>query len=320
MRKSFFGGGRPWPAAFTASRMTVLAVTAGLALALPVAVSVPAAASAPAGAPGLVTTHFVWTAGGANTSFDSAYIVNGATNGRPGDLVFVTPNFKPGGACGCIYEPHPIGVWYDRNAGEWAVFNEDQGPMPVGESFNVLVVPRASGSVFVQTATPSNYFAGSIFINSPFTNGNPSARIQVTQNWNPGGIGGTYNGHAVGVWYSTSRGEWALFNEDGAPIPIGAAFNVMVGSRPSNGGRSAVVKTTSSNQSGDATSFNNARTTSNPSNVTFITQNWNPGGVGGVANPAQTGAWYVGPLEAVFNEDQSAPPLGSAFNLLIFSS
>jgi hypothetical protein len=189
----------------------------------------------------------------------------------------------------------PIGVWYEHNKNEWAVFDEDQATMPVNESYNVLVVPRASGSVFVQTATPSNSSGDSTFINSPLTNGNPTARIQVTQNWNPGGIGGTYNGHAVGVWYSTNRGEWAIFNEDGAPLTIGAAFNVMVGSGPSNGGRSAVVKTTSSNRSGDATFFNNARTTGNPSNVTFITQNWNPGGVGRVSNAAQTGAWYVGP-------------------------
>jgi hypothetical protein len=41
-----------------------------------------------------------------------------------------------------------------------------------------------------------------------------------------------------------------------------------------------------------------------------------------VYNAVQTGVWYASALgeEGVFNEDQSAPPLGSEFNLLIFSS
>ncbi|MCA1740779.1 MAG: hypothetical protein LC740_18750, partial [Actinobacteria bacterium] len=59
-------------------------------------------------------------------------------------------------------------------------------------------------------------------------NGNPNAVLYVTQNWNPGGReGGTYNDHPVGVWYDTNREKWAIFNQDRAAIPEGAAFNVL---------------------------------------------------------------------------------------------
>ena len=51
--------------------------------------------------------------------------------------------------------------------------------------------------------------------------------ILFSQNWNPGGTGGVYNGHHTGVWY-VSNGRWAIYNEDRAPMPPSAAFNVLV--------------------------------------------------------------------------------------------
>jgi hypothetical protein len=50
----------------------------------------------------------------------------------------------------------------------------------------------------------------------------------VTPNWNPGGAGGTYNDHPIGVWYHDAAQKWAVFNQDRASMPDGAAFNVVV--------------------------------------------------------------------------------------------
>lgn len=192
--------------------------------------------------------------------------------------------------------------------------------MPVNEGFDVLVVPKKSKTVFVQTANSANIVGDYTLINSSVTNGNPKALLQVTQDWNPKGVGGTYNAHDVGVFYNTTKDEWAIFNEDGAAMTTGAAFNVMVGASPSNGGKAEVLTTSSSNQDGDTTLITNSETTGNPNNVTFATQNWNPGGVGGTYNNVQVGTWYTGTQEGVFNENQSTTPIGSSFNLLIFSS
>lgn len=86
----------------------------------------------------------------------------------------------------------------------------------------------AFDEIFVHRATSDNISANSTFIDNPATNDNPDAVLVVTQNWNPGGEGGTYNDHSVGVWYESSRGRWAVFNQDRDPMTEDAAFNVAV--------------------------------------------------------------------------------------------
>jgi len=91
-----------------------------------------------------------------------------------------------------------------------------------------------SGGAFVHRATPGNVSDNSTYVDDPRTNGHPGAVLSVTQNWNPGGDGGTYNAHPIGVWYDAVAEKWAIANEDRAPMPEGAAFNVVV-SRDSTG-------------------------------------------------------------------------------------
>lgn len=62
-------------------------------------------------------------------------------------------------------------------------------------------------AVLVHRATPENILANSTYIENPLTSDNPDAILIVTQNWNPGGSGGTYNDHPVGVWYDADRGQ-----------------------------------------------------------------------------------------------------------------
>jgi len=81
--------------AVTGLRATVMTAAAALGLS--------AAAVAPAEAATVkVTSHFVWVATSANSAGDSTFINNGATNGRPGDLLFITPNLTPGGINPCF--------------------------------------------------------------------------------------------------------------------------------------------------------------------------------------------------------------------------
>jgi hypothetical protein len=93
-------------------------------------------------------------------------------------------------------------------------------------------LPRRRGvvfdAVFVHRATSENISSNSAYLDHPLINGNPDAILYVTQNWNPGGGGVTYNNHPVGVWYDAGRKRWAIFNQDRAQMPSGAAFNVVV--------------------------------------------------------------------------------------------
>lgn len=86
----------------------------------------------------------------------------------------------------------------------------------------------AFDAVFVHTATPDNISANSTYLDNPLTNNDPNVIVQVTQNWNPGGEGGTYNDHEIGVWYDGSRDQWAIFNQDREAMTEGAQFNVGV--------------------------------------------------------------------------------------------
>jgi len=268
-------------------------------------------------------THFVYTADAAETIGQDAFINNSASNDKPDALLFVTPQYTPDGVCGCVVEQYALGIGYlGAPINQWVAFREDENNLPVGESFDVLVVPSSSASAFVQIATDSNIVNGdTTLINSPLTNGKPKAVIQVTQNYTPEEVN---NPHTVGVVYDTAVKEWGIFNEDGAALPIGAAFNVLVGSAESNGGKTMLVKATSADESGAHNSvfFSNKKTNGQPNNVTFNTQVYNPDGKGAALNNTETGVYYDGSKseEAVFNENDTLPPLGEGFNLLVFSS
>ena len=90
----------------------------------------------------------------------------------------------------------------------------------------------ALDAVFIHRATPENISGHNTYLDNSLTNNNPNAILYVTQNWNPGGSGDTYNDHPIGVWYNVSRQRWTIFNQDREAMPDGAAFNVAVLEEP----------------------------------------------------------------------------------------
>jgi hypothetical protein len=83
--------------------------------------------------------------------------------------------------------------------------------------------------VFIHRATAATILGSVSKIEHPLCNGDPNAILIVTPNWNPGGVGGVYNNHAIGVYYEPApTARWYIFNQDSAAMPVGAAFNVLV--------------------------------------------------------------------------------------------
>lgn len=307
-----------------ASMRAAATVTAAAAMAALPVVLAPAAAAIPTGPKAAdtvtVTSHFVWVPTSVSLSGDSTFINNGATNGQRKDLLFVTPNLSPGGLnpCPCLLRPTPpVGVWYDASRSRWAVFNEDSSSVNGLMSYNVLVVPKSGNGVFITKSKASNTTGDYVVINSAATNGKPKAIIQVTQNYNPDSV---LNDHQVGVRYLPARHKWAIFNEDHAAMPHGAAFNVLVGTAATNGGNSTTITTTRHNRSGNVVFLSNPRTTGNPNNVTFVTQDYNPGGTGHTGDLGFPYVAYMGSKEFIANWRGPKMRLGASFNLLIFSS
>jgi hypothetical protein len=118
-------------------------------------------------------------------------------------------------------------VWYDYVSQKWSIFNQDKDDMLADASFNVLVATKMPNS-FIHTATDANISGHVSCIDHPYANSNPLALLLVTQNWNPGGVGGSYNDHYIGVWYKLAEKKWCIYNEDTSTISEGSAFNILV--------------------------------------------------------------------------------------------
>jgi hypothetical protein len=171
------------------------------------------------------TSVFVHTATAANILSHSTILDYPLTNGSPNAIIIVTLNWKAGGVCGCVYDDHPIGVFYDGS--KWRIYNEDGAAMPVGAAFNVFVPPAGVGvGVFVHKFSGLSW--PDTLIDNPLTNGNPSALILVTPNYNPGGVGGLNADYPIGVRYYSTDKKWGIFSQDGTAMTDTTAFNVYV--------------------------------------------------------------------------------------------
>jgi hypothetical protein len=147
--------------------------------------------------------------------------------------------------------------------------------------------------------------------------------ILITPNVDPNGANEFVSDHPVGAYYNPTLKQWGVLNEDGASMGIGAQFNVMIGSKASNGGSEIVTKAKSKNTAGSFVLVNSPTTNGNPNAAVFETPNCDPGGTGGTFDTATTGVEYFqSPTDeaAVFQEDSSSMALGSSFNVLAFSS
>ncbi len=168
---------------------------------------------------------FVHAATGANSRGDYTYLAHPRIDGDPDAVVLAQPSPGRGGQAGAAYG-HNVGVWYEPTKERWAVFNQDRAAVPAGSAFEVVVPPAGLG--FVHRAALLNTVGNATYLDNPLTNGEPDAEVSVTQNWNPGGGSGVYNDHPVGVLYDEDVEKWLVYNEDGARMPEGAAFNVAV--------------------------------------------------------------------------------------------
>jgi hypothetical protein len=252
----------------------------------------------------IAASAYVHRNGNGNTVENYTFLDHPMANGDPGAMILATANWNPGGQGG-TYNAHHLGVWYARN-GRWSIYNEDLAPMPLSAAFNTLV----TRSAFVHRATSGNIIRNWTLIDHPSCNGRPEALLLITPNWNPGGQGGQYNRHGLGVWYT--EGRWSIFNQDRAPMPPTAAWNVLVAAD------SFCHRVTANNLVGtNGTWLEHPAAADNPNAIVIITANWNPGGQGGIYHDHPLGVYYCVNRWAIFNQDMAPMPPGVAFNVWI---
>jgi hypothetical protein len=136
------------------------------------------------------------------------------------------------------------------------------------------------------------------------------AVLLATPLWNPGGAGGVYCNHPLGVW-DTGNG-WAVFNQDGAAMPVNAAFNLAEVSADG-----VVHRATTANTGGNVTILDLPAANGHPNAIVLATPSWNPPGSPGVYLNRRIGVYYTGSRWAVFIQDIAAMPIGAAFNTFV---
>jgi hypothetical protein len=251
----------------------------------------------------------------ATTSNTSGYIttINSAFSNNNPNILFEVSQLYTG-----AYDPHPLGVWYNSLAGRWTIFNEDTQAMTIGTSFSIREQPASCTAlpvwqVYLHTATASNTAGDHTVLDSIVTDYNPNAVVEVTQDYR-----GVYDPHEVGVYYTGS--QWAIFNEDQAPMPAGAAFDLSVGQAQQTAYQNVYIHAaTAANTFGHVTYPSDGEFT-NPNLTPRVNQVWNANDVCGcVYNPHAVGLWY-NPLAgrwSVYNVDRAPMPAGAAFFISI---
>jgi hypothetical protein len=269
-----------------------------------------------AGPPFPPESQFVHWADSGNTTGSTTTIDHSLTNNRPNALLFVTTNVNPPGLAAAP-NPHSVGVYYLGS--RWAIFNQDLADMPVSAAsapaFNVLVLTPGSNA-FVHTTTSTNTQYNYTYLDHPLTNNRPNTLVFVTPNANPGGGGGTWDDHNIGVWYASGVNKWSIFNQEQATMTLNLSFNVLVVSSPS---AAAFVHTATAEDSAEHnyTILGSPCTNDRRAALLFVTPNWNPGGIGGTYNDHTIGVYYYGWVSwAIFNQDSAQMTPGSAFTVL----
>lgn len=141
------------------------------------------------------------------------------TNNNPDAVIMVTQIWKG------VYNPEPIGVWYD--GAKWCIFNQNNKSIPEGTVYNVMVltddyVESIYGhyDVFNVTAESKQNRWGDYLALIPITGQN--IFLFETQNWS---TAGPYNDHVPAVWYGGS--EWTIYNQDRVTLSDNVKFNLL---------------------------------------------------------------------------------------------
>lgn len=167
--------------------------------------------------------------------------------------------------------------------------------------------PRAS---FVHRADRENSRGDYTYISDPNIDGDADAIVLAS----PASEPGTY-GRNIGVWYEPAARQWAIFNQDRAPVAAGSAFRVVVPQASAG----FVHQASLLNTARDYTYLDNRLTNGRPDAVLTVTQNWNPGGGRGVYNDHQIATLYDETIKkwAIYNRDGAPIPEGAAFNVAV---
>lgn len=250
--------------------------------------------------------HFVHIATAGNSTANYTSIDNPNTNANPTAKLFIAHNYDASGSG--VYNNHVNGLWYNSGSSKWTIFNEDSGNVPIiqNSAYHILVADETQSTVFQHTARPSNIISNWTVLSNSAIDGNPNARILVTQIIIDT-AGNVYNNREIGVWYNGSK--WAIFNQNQQAMLNGASFNVLVLKEDN----SILHTATTGNIQSSTTKIDHPYLNNNPNAIIYVTQNF--GVAGGVFNTSKVSTFYYSGKWSIYNEDFAPMVNGSKYNV-----
>jgi hypothetical protein len=269
-------------------------------------------------------TWFLAMASAGSISGDRLVLDHPYLNGNPGNNLFVSHIFNPGGAFFGTWWNHPTAVEYDNVLQRWTIRNTDAFPMAAGVGFGVRIDPSAD--LYCTSTFPTTY--DHILVLHPLSNENVWATILVTP------VGGPP--HPIAVRYVSPH--WRIVYANGAAIPPGTCFNVKVFAftqyllDPATGDLSNRTNVTANwgtgvDIGGSGTGHSSGATRvlmfdwalGNASRQMMTTSNLTPLGFAPFFNPRFFGftapiEFFAGQRWGIYQEDGSTMPLGARFN------
>jgi len=131
--------------------------------------------------------------------------------------------------------PHPMGLWYDRDRKTWQLYNEDMAAFPKDKHFPRILRNYTGSRVgtdgyagFLQTKLSVSSINGNAAVidHSEFNN-NPNLRFELAHLYNSDGGGdGMYNPDFPAMRYDAARCKWILYNRNNTGLQTGMVFNI----------------------------------------------------------------------------------------------
>jgi hypothetical protein len=282
-----------------------------------------AAVAAPADAQSAAIASFLHTVTAENLTCASnqcTVLSHPVLSDVPGNLLsytFFTPSWNPPGSPGVYYDDPLVRASFLTEGAVASVAIMGIDPMPIGASFNVLVVVSDLGTpafpcLHRHVATGSNITGHYTELDAAGLNSNPGAILLVTRFASAGGTPRPF-----GVQYVGSR--WRILNLDLAPMFDATVFAVLDMACASEHWRGFIHTATAGNIDDNTTRIDDPEIDGDHRAHLQVTQNVSAGGSPPVLNNHAIGVWYndfVAPPHhwGIFNQDFANMPVGADFN------
>jgi hypothetical protein len=212
-----------------------------------------------------------------------------------------------------------------------------------------------SGRGLVGSHSATSGTAAGIQGNTASADGFANAVYGLVSSTSPGGFSAAVrgenrgtNGSGIGVYGSQAGSGWGVYATSASGVGLVASGSTAVSASGSSTGVYAagsgsaltigsgaihvsgagvgtstaafIHRAVAGNISSDFTVINNSQCNGDPDAILIVTQNWNPASGGGVYNVHHVGVFYTGSNWAIFNEDQTAMVVNTAYNVLVIKN